>query len=274
MREGAEMSASPQDNWPAQTMRCHIRVESHLPIDMMSIRFMLAGEEIHEVDGRSYAVRPGQMLFADRGAQHRTLASRGAARGISLDMPGNAAPTRGRDFAGRALITPTAVCPLGQLLERHAPALHGDRTPLSEALCHQFRTALGEMLDSSAHHAANLEAKKPSTRQDILNRLQVARAHLHTHRERAVPLSELASVAGLSSFHLARYFASAFGLPPARYHRSLRLRRAAELLALGNLSATDIAERAGYSELSAFSHAFRREFGYPPSEMRLRSADR
>ena len=56
-----------------------------------------------------------------------------------------------------------------------------------------------------------LDAAKPSTRRDILQRLERARAHLHAHLDRNVALGELASVARLSRFHLARYFKRAFG---------------------------------------------------------------
>ncbi|HEX8829883.1 MAG TPA: AraC family transcriptional regulator, partial [Longimicrobium sp.] len=41
-----------------------------------------------------------------------------------------------------------------------------------------------------------------------------ARAYLDEHWVRNVPLDELASVAGVSKFHLARRFTEAVGLPP------------------------------------------------------------
>lgn len=111
---------------------------------------------------------------------------------------------------------------------------------------------------------AGLDAAKPSTRRDILQRLERARAHLHDHLDRNVALGELASVARLSQFHLARYFKRAFGAAPIAYHRALRLERAARFLARGEGSVAQAAELIGYSDAVALSHAFRKHFGAPP----------
>jgi len=105
---------------------------------------------------------------------------------------------------------------------------------------------------------------KPSTRRDLVLRIERARAHLHNHLDRAVPLRELAVVAGISQFHLARYFALLFACPPAAYHRRLRLHRAAEFLAAGDGSVADAAELIGYSDAVALCHAFRKQFGEAP----------
>ncbi len=113
-------------------------------------------------------------------------------------------------------------------------------------------------------NVARLDAAKPSTRRDILQRLERARTHLHDHLDRNVALAELASVARLSQFHLARYFKRAFGEAPVGYHRALRLQRAANFLAAGKGSVSQAAELIGYSDSVALSHAFRKYFGVPP----------
>ncbi|MFP5330567.1 MAG: helix-turn-helix domain-containing protein [Alphaproteobacteria bacterium] len=118
-----------------------------------------------------------------------------------------------------------------------------------------------------------LGAVKPSTRRALLHRLERARSHLHAHLDRAIPLDELASVAGLSKFHLARYFRCVFDSPPAAYHRRLRLKRAAEFLAAGGGSVADAAELVGYSDGVALCHAFRKQFGEPPRDWSARIAN-
>ena len=109
-----------------------------------------------------------------------------------------------------------------------------------------------------------LKAAKPSTRRELYRRLERARGFLHDHDDRGVTLAEMASVAGLSQFHLARYFKSAFGRAPIAYHRDLRLARAADLLDSGGCSVAAAAEATGYSDQVALSHAFRRQYGAPP----------
>jgi transcriptional regulator GlxA family with amidase domain len=107
---------------------------------------------------------------------------------------------------------------------------------------------------------------KLSTRRRLNRQLELARDYLHIHSDRAVTLAEVASVARLSRFHLARRFKLAFGQAPIRYHRGLRLARAAQFLAAGAGSLAQAAEIAGYSDEVALSHAFRGHFGKAPRQ--------
>ena len=124
------------------------------------------------------------------------------------------------------------------------------------AMDEQVRAPRGPAIDG-------VKAAKLSTRRELHRRLERACAFLHAHDDRNVTLGEMAGVAGLSQFHLARYFKHAFGQSPISYHRALRLERAADLLA-GGASVAEAAEAAGYSDPVALSHAFRRKYGAPP----------
>ena len=98
-----------------------------------------------------------------------------------------------------------------------------------------------------------LKVAKLSTRRELHRRLERARGFLHEHDGRNVSLAEMAAVAGLSQFHLARYFKAAFGKSPINYHRDLRLNRAAAMLAAGGSSVAEVAEATGYSDQVALS---------------------
>ncbi|HET9160775.1 MAG TPA: AraC family transcriptional regulator, partial [Caulobacteraceae bacterium] len=104
---------------------------------------------------------------------------------------------------------------------------------------------------------ARLGAVKPITRKELLQRLEKARAFLHDNAHRAVAQSQLARIAGLSQFHLARQFRDAFGQSPGAYHRQVRLQCAQGFLDEG-LTLDAAAERTGYSDGSALGHALRR----------------
>jgi AraC-like DNA-binding protein len=82
---------------------------------------------------------------------------------------------------------------------------------------------------------------------------------------------ELARRAYLSRFHFDRLLRGAMGEPPGALRRRLLLERAAFGLARSRASATDIAVEAGYDSSSAFTRAFTRAFGMPPSAFRARS---
>lgn len=126
---------------------------------------------------------------------------------------------------------------------------------------------------SAAVPAADLlPAAKPATRNELWQRLERARGHLHRILDRVVSLEELAGIATLSPFHLARHFKLAFGVSPIAYHRMLRLERAARLLSNGALSVAEAAERTGYSDAVALTHAFRRHFGQSPRRWVMRAS--
>jgi AraC-like DNA-binding protein len=90
-----------------------------------------------------------------------------------------------------------------------------------------------------------------------------ARAHLDEHWIRNVSLDELATVAGVSKFHLARRFADAVGLPPHTYQNQVRVNHAMEMLRDG-VSVQDAAVRTGFSDASHLCRHFKRFTGTTP----------
>ncbi len=81
-------------------------------------------------------------------------------------------------------------------------------------------------------------------------------------------LPELARHCGTSESTLLRAFRKETGSTPAEYQRSRRLDEAHLLLVSGRFSVGEIAQRVGYGNLAAFTVAFGRKFGHPPSEAR------
>jgi AraC family transcriptional regulator len=76
----------------------------------------------------------------------------------------------------------------------------------------------------------------------------------------------LADRAHFSRDHLDRLLAAATGESPVALRRRLLLERAAWQLRTGGVASSDAAAAAGYGSLAAFSRAFARAHGVPPSE--------
>jgi AraC family transcriptional activator of mtrCDE len=85
-------------------------------------------------------------------------------------------------------------------------------------------------------------------------------------------LESLAHIASMSRATFARHFEKAFDRTAMDYVRDVRLRHAARLLDLGELSIDQIAGKVGYASRSHFSRAFDERFGVPPAEFRKRHA--
>lgn len=91
---------------------------------------------------------------------------------------------------------------------------------------------------------------------------------LHQHPARAWTLDDLARAAATSRSVLAERFQQLVGRSPMQYLAQWRMLLASNLLCHSNAPLAQIAEEVGYQTDTAFSRAFRREFGAPPAAWR------
>jgi len=91
---------------------------------------------------------------------------------------------------------------------------------------------------------------------------------LHRAPAQAWTLESLAASAGTSRSVLAERFQHLVGTTPMQYLTQWRMLLAANLLRRSNASLARIAEDVGYQTDTAFSRAFRREYGQPPASWR------
>jgi AraC-like DNA-binding protein len=113
----------------------------------------------------------------------------------------------------------------------------------------------------------------PSERADWLSGLRdpfVGRALTALHRDpaRDWTIESLARHVGLSRSALADRFSEFVGQPPMQYLTNWRMQLAASHLRGGVESVAVIANRVGYDSEAAFSRAFKKAVGEPPSQWR------
>ncbi|MDB5999702.1 MAG: hypothetical protein JWP52_1401 [Rhizobacter sp.] len=97
---------------------------------------------------------------------------------------------------------------------------------------------------------------------------------LHKSPAHAWTLDELARTSGTSRSVLAERFQLLVGSSPIQYLTQWRMLLASNLLCRSNAPLTRIAQDVGYQTDTAFSRAFRREFGAPPAAWRRSQAAR
>jgi AraC-like DNA-binding protein len=95
-----------------------------------------------------------------------------------------------------------------------------------------------------------------------------ALALMHSKPAQNWTVDELASRVGLSRSALAERFNVLMGQPPMHYLTHWRLQLAADLLRASRRPIAAISAEVGYDSESAFSRAFKREFGAAPASWR------
>ena len=79
-------------------------------------------------------------------------------------------------------------------------------------------------------------------------------------------VSELARESGISDVYFRKIFKECYGMPPAKYLSSLRIKKAKQLLISDGMSIGEAASAVGFSDIYVFSKAFKRIVGIPASE--------
>ncbi len=99
--------------------------------------------------------------------------------------------------------------------------------------------------------------------------LDRARQYLDANWAKAVSLEELASVAGLSRFHLIRAFRKQYGLPPHAYQIQLKILKAKSMLFTG-ISAGEVALASGFYDQAHLTNVLKRYVGVTPGRLSIR----
>ena len=97
--------------------------------------------------------------------------------------------------------------------------------------------------------------------------LQKAIAQVESHiSDENYTMEQLSSDMCMSRMTFYRKIQSLTGQSPTEFVRTIRLRRAAELLRECRLTVTEISYATGFSSVSYFSRCFRTMFGVPPTQ--------
>ena len=142
------------------------------------------------------------------------------------------------------------------LAEHRAPA------PLAEVA---IRGALARLLALVLRAATGHDASGPGPA------VAAAQAHALSRLGRALPVSELAHVAGMSPSRLHARFLAEVGQSPAEWVRAQRIQRAKRLLLTSDRPVTDLAFDLGFPSSQYFATVFRGLVGMTPRDYRQRA---
>ena len=93
--------------------------------------------------------------------------------------------------------------------------------------------------------------------------------YIAEHFTEELTLEHVAEYAGFSKYHFERIFTEYNGVTFYRYLQQMRINYAQTLLSNHDLTITDIACQTGFTSCTAFTRAFKKTTGYPPSQYRM-----
>lgn len=255
------------------------------PSQGIGIKYVQEGEEQYEVDGQLYNVRAGQFLMVNHQQEVTAyVRSRKTVKGLCLyidpEQVSNAHYLLGH--SAEQLLEGEASAKPFEVRQRTYPVRHSPIESIVRSLLHnpqalhQNTGALFEQLALAVvqkefqvgKEVFAIPAKRSSTREELHQRLTIAKAYMLDNLSQPMLVSEVAREAALSEFHFIRTFRQAFGLSPNQFMQQERIRQAKALLRQPHLSVTDVAAQCGFSDLQYFSRTFKRLAGESPSRFR------
>ena len=104
--------------------------------------------------------------------------------------------------------------------------------------------------------------------EDVVRIQTVEKVLTRTDLEKFPSIEALSKMAMMSSTKLKTKFKEVYGMKLYEYYNRHRLRKAREMIAGGNVTIKEAAYSIGFSNLSNFSRAFKKEFGVLPGKIK------
>lgn len=244
-------------------------ISPHRHHDMAQLFVMRQGRARVRLDGRTFELAPGQVLFVPALFVHGFRFVAGT-EGLVLSFPGavlsqGIAATEGpARILSQPIVAPLeagidALC--GQIQETFA-GTGPFRASLLVALSHALLLALVQAAAQSD------PGPRPLARRRVADLDRLVARHMGDGWGPADYASALAVTPG----HLNRLCQAALGTSASRHIEALTMIEARRLLAFTRLSVAEIGYRLGFADPSYFSRRFRAVTGESPSDYRLRFA--
>ncbi len=97
---------------------------------------------------------------------------------------------------------------------------------------------------------------------------QTVMTYIETHYREKFSLKKMAGELFVNGCYLLRVFKQHTGTTPLAYHNHIRCERAGEMLLQSDRRVSDIGEAVGFASSAHFTHVFKKEWGFTPTEFR------
>lgn len=254
----------------------------------IGIKYVLSGKEQYQLNGKMLNVSPHQFLLVNHESEvgcriqsqeivksvylhlntnmvndvHRTLTSSHEAL---LEQPFN---SKSKNFQCFERIYDAHKSNLGLYVLQVSSLI--DKQPnhtFSENLYFQLAENIIVNQSEEFKKMNAINAKKAATREELYRRLLVAKDYIEANFDKKTEIETIARIANISTFHFFRTFKQVFHVSPHQYILNLRLKKATQLLKKRQDTITEIAYQVGFSDIHAFSKAFKKMYRVAPSQV-------
>lgn len=246
--------------------------------DFIEIVYILSGKGVQSVDGKTYDVCRGDMLFINYGSVHSFSLEEGAVYVNICFFP---------ETVGESVITPSnafSILSLTAFNEMRCESGGGrisffgkERAEVEDILSSMYREyrekkySWDTVVDSYfniliTYMLRKTEAGVASEETDGVWKELAEYIDENLHSK--LTLSALAGKCFYNPSYFSRVFKEKFGMSLVEYVTRKRLSYAVKLLTESELSVDEISEAAGFSDRSGFYHAFSKYIGGAPSDYR------
>lgn len=234
-------------NFPKKQLLAHAHDEAHLMIPM-------GGSIELDVEGVTYEVKPGQMMFIGGSVEHSFRAKGESGERLILQL---------EKFKFKSKVS---ILPVHALIKEISMQLFSYQDErFSQSMVKLVTEILTDILNNQKEHSKNelfLTQQKLLTSQN--EQLKKITEVLEGDLEISMP--EVAAKCGVSPRTLSRITKDETGLSPNELHTYYRIQKASDLIYEGRLGLTAIAFECGYSSLSQFIQNFKLWTGSKPSD--------
>lgn len=187
-----------------------------------------------------------------------------------LDDPA-ARPAAAVEFAEHVRRHDARVTPLLRIVSRAVELGAADEVWLEEQLVFLLERLLA-LHRADLARVARVPSSRPRTRRELYRRIGLGLDFIHANSAAPIDLAAIAAAAHLSQYHFLRVFKAAIGETPAAYLRRCRAQAAARMLARGDCTMQEVADRAGYGSRTTLYREALRLLGASPAALRARAA--
>ncbi len=263
-------------------------IHANLTFRGFSIKYACEGEETYTINGTKFKVSAGQYLLANNFAEGNVqIESKNPVKGICIDFDTNLVAAAAASFSrpdtpipdqsldlffttpafleNQYMAKNTKIGALLLELDKLISAAPFVQHQFTEELYLNLAERLVEDYKPIIPQLNAVPGMKLATKKDLFRRLILGKLFISEHFSKPLNIEDIAKEIGMSKFHFFRLFKQVFNQSPYQYLLQKRLEYAVALLKKGNASISEIAMDTGFSDIHAFSKAFKNTYGTSPS---------